>query len=222
MSTKESLRVARRGFLRRLSASAAGVAAVATVPPRLRSATLSTSLYWTDPDAWIDRMRGTDRLVFHVHQDLVPAIVGANNILVNARDSYAVPETDNAIAIATHGPAIVGLFRDEVWEQFSLGELYGITDGATGRPATANPFLRSQPGKPVDATVPALMEKGVQFLVCNVAMRNLSRRLAGSGDADAFHEKFLGGVVPGTVVVPDLYVAMSHAQQRGVSYIYVH
>jgi intracellular sulfur oxidation DsrE/DsrF family protein len=221
MSTHDTPSLARRGFLKRLSASAAGVAAVAAVPPRLRAATMSTSLYWTDPDAWIDRMRGTDRLVFHAHQHLLPAIVGARNILVNARDSYGVVEADNAVAIATHGPAIAGLFRDEVWEQFRLGEMYGIVDGATGQHAVRNPFLTAPPAGPADATVPALIERGVQFLVCNVAVRSLSRRLAGNADADAMHVSLLAGVVAGTVVVPDLYVALSHAQRRGVSYIYV-
>ena len=98
---------------------AAGMAAVTALPSRLRSATASTSMYWADPDAWIDRMRGTDRLVFHAHQHLLPAIVGARNVLANAREAWAVPEADNSIAIATHGPAISGLFGDDVWERYT-------------------------------------------------------------------------------------------------------
>jgi intracellular sulfur oxidation DsrE/DsrF family protein len=178
-------------------------------------------MYWTDPDAWIDRMRGTDRLVFHAHQRLLPAIVGARNVLFNAQESWAVAEADNSIAIATHGPAIGGLFRDEVWERFRLGEVYAVTDEATGRPAVRNPFLTAPTNAPADATVPALMERGVQFLVCNVAIRNLARRIAGYDDADAMHVKLLAGVLSGAVVVPDLFVAISHAQRRGLSYIYV-
>src|SRR4029079_4063364 len=103
MSTNDSPRLARRGFLTRLSASAAAVAAV---PSRFRATTLSASLSWADPDAWIDRMRGTDRLVFHAHERLQPAIVAARNIFPDARDSYGVAESDNSVAVATHGPAI--------------------------------------------------------------------------------------------------------------------
>lgn len=221
MSTNDSPRLPRRGFLRSLSASAAGMAAVTALPSRLRSATASTSMYWADPDAWIDRMRGTDRLVFHAHQHLLPAIVGARNVLANAREAWAVPEADNSIAIATHGPAISGLFGDDVWERFRLGEVYGINDEATGRPSLRNPFLTAPASAPADAAVPALMERGVQFLVCNVAVRNLARRIAAHDDADALHVKLVAGVLPGAVVVPDLFVAISHAQRRGISYIYI-
>ena len=221
MSTKDSPRLARRGFLTRLSASAASIATIAAVPSRLRARTLSTSLAWADPDAWIDRMGGTDRLVLHAHQRLQPAIVAARNIPVDARDSYGVAERDNSIAVATHGPAIAGMFRDEIWQAFRLGEVYGINDGATNQFAVRNPFLSPLPNAPVDATVPLLIERGVQFIVCNVAVRNLSRKLAGNTDGDALHAQLLAGLVPGTTVVPNVYVALSHAQQRGVSYIYL-
>ena len=221
MSTNDSPRLARRGFLTRLSASAATVAAVVAVPSRLRATTLSTSFAWADPDAWIDRMRGTDRLVFHAHQRLQPAVVAAHNIRLDARDSYGVAESDNSVAVATHGPAIAGMFRDDVWQAFKLGEVYGINDGTTNQPAVRNPFLSPLPNAPVDATVPMLIERGVQFIVCNVAVRNLSRKLAGNSDGDALHAQLLAGLVPGATVVPNVYVALSHAQQRGVSYIFM-
>jgi len=161
------------------------------------------------------------RLVFHAHQRLQPAIVAARNVPLDARDSYGVAEADNSVAIATHGPAIAGMFRDEVWKAFRLGEVYGINDAATNQPVVRNPFLSPLPNAPVDATVPLLIERGVQFIVCNVAVRNLSRKLAGDGDTDAIHAQLLAGAIPGATVVPNVYVSLSHAQQRGVSYIYI-
>src|SRR4029078_9469022 len=118
-------------------------------------------------------------------------------------------------------PAIAGMFKDEVWQSFRLGEVYAITDAATNQPAVRHPFLSPLPNAPVDATVPLLIERGVQFIVCNVAVRNLSRKLAGEGDAGAIHAQLLAGLVPGATVVPNVYVALSHAQQRGVSYIFL-
>ena len=222
MSSLDTPGVARRGFLKRLSASVAGVAAVSVVPAQVRSHVSSSPLYWTDPDAWIDRMRGVDRLVFHAHLHLAPALGAARGVLTNARDSYDVDESDNAVAVATHGPAIGGVFRDEIWERFRLGQVYGVIDENTAQGVIQNPYLRAMPDMPADATVPALMQRGVQFIACNVAMRKLARRLAGpTGDAEATHLALLGGVVPGTIVVPDVYVALSHAQQRGVSYVYI-
>jgi len=222
MSIIDTTRVPRRGFLGRLSAAAASLTAIAASPSALRAATSPASSAPGDPDAWIDRLKGKDRLLFHAHQQLMPAVVGARNVLANGRDAYGVNETDNSMAVATHGPAISGLFRDEIWQQFTFGERYKFTDPKTNVPATKNPFLTPQEGFPADATVPALMERGVVFLVCNVAVRNLSRRIAKEGDsADALHKELVAGIHPGVVVVPDLFVAISHGQKRGLSYIFI-
>jgi len=222
MSSIETARVPRRGFLARLSAAAASLTAMTAAPSTLRAAASGASAAPGDPDAWIDRLKGKDRLVFHAHQQLLPAVVGARNLLANARDAYGVSEAENSIAVATHGPAISGLFRDEIWERYTFGERYKFTDPKTNAPATKNPFLAPQEGWPTDATVPALLERGVVFLVCNVAVRNLSRRIAKEGEgAEALHKELAAGVLPGAIVVPDLFVAMSHAQKRGVSYIFI-
>jgi intracellular sulfur oxidation DsrE/DsrF family protein len=221
MSSNHSPRVARRGFLTRLTASAAGLTVYAGAPSRVQYALAPFTLGEVDPDAWIDRLRGTDRTLFHAHERLLPALSGARNVLVNGTSAYGLAESDNAVAVASHGPAIGGLFRDEIWDKYALGQLYKIVDPRTGVASHRNPYLESQDAATNDVTVPALMERGVLFLVCNVAVRNLSKRLAQDLEADAIHHELLAGLVPGTIVVPDLFVAMSRAQKKGVSYIYV-
>jgi intracellular sulfur oxidation DsrE/DsrF family protein len=222
MSSPHTSPLARRGFLARLSGVAAGATLLA-IPRRLRAAAPPEPAASPDgPDAWIGRLTGKDRVMLHAHRDLLPAVVGARNLLVDAREGYGIPERENSIAVATHGPAIGGMFRNEVWQQFTLGEHYKLTDPKTGAPVTSNPFLAPQDGAPDDAVVPALMQRGVLFLVCNVAVRNLSRRIARAGDTpDALHKELVAGLLPGVIVVPDLFVAMSHAQRRGVSYIFI-
>ena len=221
MSHADPARLPRRGFLTRLSAAVAGITAIATHPGGARAAPPSSARE-SDPDAWIDRMNGKDRLLLHAHQQLMPAIVGARNILVNGRELYGVPERESSVAVASHGPAIGGLFRDEIWQRFTLGERYELKDPKTGAPALRNPYLTAQEGWPNDATVPALMERGVLFVVCNVAVRNLSRRIVKEGEsAEALHEELVAGLVPGVVVVPDLFVAISHAQKKGVGYLFI-
>jgi intracellular sulfur oxidation DsrE/DsrF family protein len=221
MSYSDSSRVARRGFLARLSAAAAGLTTLTVTGSRLQAESLELSPNPGDPDAWIDRLTGKDRVVFHTHKELMPGLMAARNVLTNGREAYGIPEATNSVAVATHGAAIGGLLRDEVWQQYKLGELYKINDGKTGPPATRNPFLTPQDGFPPDAVVPDLMKRGVVFVVCNVAVRNLSKRLVKEGeDAGALHKELLAAMVPGAVVVPDLFVAMSHAQKKGVGYIF--
>lgn len=206
--------VARRGFLARLAA-AAGATALLGAPVPLHAAAAPRTTNPDDPDAWIARLTGRDRTLIHAHQDLLVALGGAHGILRDGERGYGVPARELSVAVATHGPAIGGLFTDETWRRFALGERY-----AAGKGGTENPFLRPQPDLPAEATVPALMERGVVFVVCDVAVRNLARKVAGdAAQAEPVHRELAAGVVPGVVVVPNVFVAIAHAQQRGLSYL---
>ncbi|MEW5917193.1 MAG: hypothetical protein AB1762_12345 [Gemmatimonadota bacterium] len=212
--------VPRRGFLFRLSQAVASVAAIGASPDRAAAA--SARLHAADdPDAWINRLAGENKVMIHVHQHFMTALVDARTMLANARDSYGVPESQQSIAVMTHGAAIQGLFRDEIWQRFALGSYYKVTDPATGGAATRNIFLTPQDGEPRDAAVLDLQKRGVTFVVCNVALRNLARKLARDGNApDAIYEQLASGLVPGAFIVPDLFVSIQRAQRRGVGYIF--
>jgi intracellular sulfur oxidation DsrE/DsrF family protein len=216
MSSATTPSIARRGFLARLAA-AAGTAALVGAPRSLHAAS-ATPLAPTmpgDPDAWIDRLGGRDRTLLHSTERLLVALAGAHGLLRDAAQHYGVPEREHSVAIAAHGPAIGGLFTDETWRRFALAERY-----AKGTGATENPFLHPQPDAPPEATVPGLVARGVVFVVCDVAVRNLARRLADdAAGAEQVHRELVAGVVPGAVVVPNVFVAIAHAQRRGVSYI---
>ncbi len=227
MSTIVTRPVARRGFLARLGAAASG-AALAAIPRRRAAADSSSALAMSalapgaDPDAWIERMTGRDRLLLHARPKLAPALGAAAGILNGAAADYGVPEADNSIAIAVHGPAIAGVLGDALWARYPLGEIYGFRD-AEGRPVAASPFLAPQPGESPQVVVTNLQRRGVTFVVCSVAVRNLAKKLVG-GDAsalDARHRELLAGLVPGVVAVPNVLVSISHAQRRGVGYLFI-
>ena len=222
MSHPLSPRVARRGFPFRLSQATAALTALVANPTRLASATEPVGFAGSaDPDAWIARLRGDHKVMIHVHQHLMTALVDARTMLTNAREAYSVPDSQYSLAVVTHGPAIQGLFRDELWEKRALGAYYKVNDPKTGAPATRNVYLTSQDGEPPDAAVSELMKRGVTFVVCNVAVKNLARRLsAGGGNADATYEELAAGLVPGAFLVPDVFVSIARAQKRGVAYIF--
>lgn len=222
MSNATASPVARRGFLFRLSQAAAALTAVVANPARLESESGPVAVASPDdPDAWLARLKGQQKVMIHVHQYFMTALVDARNMLANARDMYGVPEAQHSIAVITHGPAIQGLFRDTVWQQFALGEFYKVTDPTTGAPATRNIYLTPQDGEPPDAAVLDLMRRGVTFVACNVALLNLSKRLARNGTMpNAVHDQLADGLVPGAFLVPDVFVSMERAQKRGVSYLF--
>ena len=215
--------VARRGFLVRLSQTAAALTAAFSDPARLGAASPSPAFSSNSaaPDAWIDGLKGEYKVMLHVHQYFMTGLVDARTMLANARDAYGVPEAQHGIAVMTHGPAIQGLLGDNVWQRFALGAFYKVNDPKTGAPATRNMHLAPQEGEPIDAVVPDLMQRGVTFVVCNVALRTLAKRLAPAGiSADALHGELVAGLVPGTFLVPDLFVSIARAQKRGVAYLY--
>jgi intracellular sulfur oxidation DsrE/DsrF family protein len=220
MSHPDTSPVARRGFLFRLSQAAAAVTAIVANPARLQSASLTLEGK-DDPDAWMARLRGQHKVMIHVHQYFMTALVDARNMLANARDFYGMPESQHSIAVITHGPAIQGLFRDDVWQKLALGEFYKVTDPKTGAPAVRNIYLTPQEGEPQDAAVNDLMRRGVTFVVCNVAVINLAKRLGRPGvTPDALHDELAAGLVPGAFLVPDVFVSMERAQRRGLTYVF--
>jgi intracellular sulfur oxidation DsrE/DsrF family protein len=218
MSHPTSPPVARRGFLFRLSQATAALTALVANPARLAGATEPAELSGSaDHDAWIARLKGDHKVVIHVHQHFMTALVDARTMLANARESYSVPESQFSLAVATHGPAIQGLFRDDLWEKRALGAYYKVNDPKTAAAATRNIYLTPQDGEPPDAAVSELMKRGVTFVVCNVALKNLAKRLSAS---DAIYEELAAGLVPGAFLVPDVFVSMQRAQKRGVAYIF--
>jgi intracellular sulfur oxidation DsrE/DsrF family protein len=160
-------------------------------------------------------------VMLHVHHYFMTGLVDARTMLANARDMYFVPEPQHSIAVMTHGPAIQGLLGDDVWQRFALGAFYKVNDPKTGAPATRNIYLTPQDGEPADAAVPDLVKRGVTFVVCNVALRTLAKRLAPAEvGVDALHGELVAGLVPGAFLVPDVFVSIARAQKRGVAYFY--
>lgn len=222
MSMEFSPQVARRGFLFRLSQAAAGLTALVASTARADVAARSADLVAADdPDAWMNRLTGQNKVMIHVHQYFMTGLVDARTMLGNAREQYGVPEDQYSIAVITHGPAIQGLLRDEVWQRLSLGAFYKVNDPKTGAPATRNIYLTPQDGEPADAAVLDLMKRNVTFVVCNVAVRSLSKKLAREGATpDAVYAELSAGLVPGAFLVPDVFVSMQRAQKRGISYVF--
>ena len=216
-------RVPRRGFLFRLSQAAAGLTALVAGTANAQDGSPFPALVSADdPDVWMNRLTGQQKVMIHVHQYFMTGLVDARTMLANARDAYGVPEEQHSIAVITHGPAIQGLFRDDAWQKLSLGAFYKVNDPKTGGPATRNIYLTAQDAEPSDAAVLDLMKRGVTFVVCNVAVRTLSKRLAArdGNSPDAAYAELTGGLVPGAFLVPDVFVSMQRAQKRGISYIF--
>jgi len=89
MTTIPSSPVARRRFLVRLSSAAAGMAALLGRPAALSAAQLPRVATGSDPDAWIDRLTGEQRVMIHAHNYFMTALVDARTMLATLTNGAA-------------------------------------------------------------------------------------------------------------------------------------
>lgn len=217
----------RRGFIGRLVAGAAALAATASTRPLLHAATIDGTVpnVGAQQGDWMDELTGKHRTVFDTgaHANGKP-LAQAVNYLNAWRDAFKVPENEINLVIGIHGEAIPMVLTDALWARFKLGEQYELSNSALHRAATENVFTsaHASSGRLVspEQSVEALQKRGVRFIVCMNTVLGATRKLAaaGLGTVDEIRPAILGGLLPGVTVVPAMVVALTQLQERGVKY----
>ena len=205
----------RRHFVGRTSAA---LAALFAGVPLAAGATISTPASPAEHDAWMKSMTGKHRQFFHAWTANDAAMLMANNYLDSYVNEFGAKPTELSAAIGVHGPALALGFTDATWAKYALGKVVNVTDPTTKEPAVRNIFA-SGGSLSVDAT----QKRGVAFLLCNNALRRLSRTLATEGGptAETIYEDLKASRLPGTIVVPALVIAINRAQEAGFTYVRV-
>src|SRR5512140_386284 len=127
---------ARRGFLGRIAAFAAGLTVVA--PSGLSGETPSFSPS-ADPalNAWLAKITGKHRMVFDAPEanNGMPAVWP--RVYINSTQATYPGEPVTAVIILRH--AGLGMaFNDDVWAKYNRGEIFNVKDGDA--PAKKNPY----------------------------------------------------------------------------------
>ena len=99
-----------------------------------------------------------------------------------------------------------------------------MKDPGTKAPAERNPYFHPHEGELLlpGAAIEKLLDRGVIFGVCNVALTVYSgmRADAIGVSKDAAKAEWLAGLIPGMTVVPAGVWAVNRAQERGCTYCY--
>jgi hypothetical protein len=211
----------RRGFLSGGVAAAAGAASL--VVSRLDALPAARGAA-PNPDGWLDRLQGEDRLLLDS-----PNVRDAT-ILFYVMHFYNTHNRDhgnwdgevNAVS-ALYGPTTPFALNDAIWAKHRLGEFAEIQDPERDAPATANPWRRKPRVRGelmAEASVEALQARGAVFLVCDLALGGLAARLAHArgGSASELHDEFRANLLPGVVPVPNVVVSIQRAERRGLPY----
>ena len=221
----------RRAFLQRMGGAAAALAVAPLVKgrfagirsgPKVRTplaSGLPSRAPWSD--AWLEKLTGKHKQFFDTLQPNDGfSLAFAMYFLDLNHEAYGLADNQLTAVVGLRHFAMPMALPDALWDRYRIGENMQITDRTTGGPATRNPFLHPDGVPNPGADITTLMKRGVLFTVCNVALTNLSSRMAGSAgvSADAAKAEWTKSIVPGTILVPVGVMAANLAQERGCTY----
>jgi hypothetical protein len=157
----------RRGFFRVAGAMALGLAGLAS-----KALSAETSTAAVDGPNWPGNLQGR-------HRQVVDAYAANAGFPLAFAYTFLVPnESAMAVVVLRHEAFPIAL-DNPMWEKYKIGTSLKIIDPETKAPAIKNPFLRPKPGVLLvdDFAIDRLLERGVVFGACNIALQVQSKML---------------------------------------------
>lgn len=212
-----SSNTARRGFLGRIAAFAAGLTVAA--PAALSAETTSRD---ASPDAaldaWFGRIKGKHRMVFDAPEPNNGMAAIWPRVYLNTMAATYPGET-TAVVILRHAGLGLAL-SDSVWAKYHLGEVFNVKDGDA--PALKNPYATITNLPIPGLGIVELLKSGVLVGACDVAMTVYSSGAAQKMglDAAAVKKEWIAGLIPGVQLVPSGVLGVGHSQELGCAYCF--
>jgi intracellular sulfur oxidation DsrE/DsrF family protein len=218
----------RREFLGRVTAGAAALAAVsvsAALPVASALAESAPRSGFGGPwsDAWLDRITGKHKQFFDATSTNDGfGLAFAMAFLNLNKEAYGLGDKDLTAVVGLRHFAMPMALPDALWAKYKIGEGFKVMDPATKAPAVRNPFIHTD-GVPLPGCeIPTLVNRGVIFTVCNVALTVISEKLAPNAgvSAAAAKQEWTANLLPGMTLVPVGVLAVNRAQEKGCTYCY--
>lgn len=188
--------------------------------------TLDTTQASAEPKArgwdmsWLDRLTGKHKQVFDF-SDLEIGLLVVSNWLNAHEEVYGLRHPDVNAVVGIGGHAFPVNATDAMYAKYPIGELWKVTDSATGKPAVRNVFLDGGANpREQAARVRPLQARGVIFWQCNNALHGVAGRIAAAVKAPEpeVYETLKAGLNPGVILVPAHTMLIGLAQEHGCSY----
>jgi intracellular sulfur oxidation DsrE/DsrF family protein len=133
---------------------------------------------------------------------------------------------------ATHGPAHLALYDQDMWDKYQLAKIAGgnVTRNTFILPAAASTLesadVQSPDGaySPKSNSIAVLQRRGVVFMACHNAMWELADRLATAEQnpdhlpVDRIAAELSNHLVPDVVITPGVVATLVNLQQAGFAY----
>jgi intracellular sulfur oxidation DsrE/DsrF family protein len=219
--------LARRSFLSRLGEGTAllGAAMALSLPARAQTPGGFQPRRHNE-DAWLDAPKGGHRIVIDsstADGGGEALLYAANNFAAN-KAGYKLDPPDVAVVVVLRHLSTPFGYTDAIWAKYgaAFSELANFKDPKTKAAPLSNLYNSADYGLTLPNfgnTIASLVQKNVQFAVCNMATRFVSGVIAGKtrGDADAIYRELSASLVPNSHLVPAGVVAVNRAQEHGYS-----
>lgn len=208
-----SLSTRRRGFLATLAAGAGTVAA--GIWSRADAETLVTA---AGEEAWVGKLHGKYRQVF----DVISANEGfgvafALNFVNSTKSAQQAADADISAVVVMRHMAMPLALNDATWAKYKIGEVIGVMDPKTKKPATRNPFWNNIPIYTGLDYSQVVTKYPVTIVACSMALAALSGMAAPKAgvSADAAKKDWMAGLLPGIVTSASGVYAVNRAQNAG-------
>jgi hypothetical protein len=184
----------RRHFVAQFGGRTAAVAAAAIGGASILQAQSAPTGRWQpehhEQGDWLDKVPGKHRMVFDATtpEGFGYALLFASNYFIANEDSYGLKDSDHAVVIVARHHATPFAFNDAMWKKYgaTISQLANFTDPRTRQAPTTNLYNVRDTGLPnKGTTIEALIKRGVQFAVCEMAARGLADPMAAAVGRDA-------------------------------------
>ena len=212
--------VARRSFLFRLSTAAAAlgigrpVAGAQTQTPAQAPQDRRFEPARHAQDDWLDQLPGKHRLFFDstTPKGAEEAMTFAGNYFTGNKTGYGLDHGDLAVIIGLRHRSTPFAFTDAMWAKYTAGiaERIKFNDPKTDKPPAVNLYARG---------VESLLDRGVHFLVCDMATHALAGVIGKTigGRADDVYKDLQANTIGNCHFVSAGIVGVNRAQERGYS-----
>jgi intracellular sulfur oxidation DsrE/DsrF family protein len=237
VSDRHNTGMSRRRLLKVVGMAAAVAAVWGQFPMTARADDLRPNdprYHFTEYEAIVNRAV-TNRQLF-AWPNLFNATIYANikNSLNGFQFSYDFPPNQTQVVVQAYASANVAMYDDFIWAKYRLGELMGVTDAATGKPALRNVWYPSASAAPAtvptdrsspyyaDGSIAGLQRRGVLFLTCHQSVYGTAGTVANDSTrnvdrltADQIVAEIEAHLVPGALLVPAAVGELVRLQEKG-------
>jgi intracellular sulfur oxidation DsrE/DsrF family protein len=152
------------------------------------------------------------------------ALLFAGNYYKANEDSYGLEDSDLAVVIIARHHATPFAFNDAIWKKYGvkISELANFVDPRTKQAPSSNLYNTPEVSLTNKGTsIDALIARGAQFAVCQMATQGLADPLAAAAgsDGESVFKELSSNLVSNSHLVPAGIVAVNRAEEKGYAFV---